>query len=185
VAIGECNVIVIETDRLAIRNFSVEDSEALHRMICQYEKSEYARYDHQWPTSIEEIMEVAAWFATGESYLAVCLRSTGEFIGFVSLNKESRDDLREYNLGYCFDFNYHSEGYASEACKAVINYAFDHMHADRIITGTAADNKPSCRLLERLGFKKTSEGMVSFRKTADGNPVEFIGHSYSLTRKAT
>jgi ribosomal-protein-alanine N-acetyltransferase len=174
---------VIETDRLAIRNFRAEDSEALYRMICQYEESEYAKYDHQWPTSLEEITEVVAWFATGDSYLAICLRSTDEFAGFVSLNKESRDDLREYNLGYCFDFNCRGKGYALEACKALINYAFDHLHADQIISGTAADNRPSCRLLERLGFKKTSEGIVSFRKTVDGEPIEFIGHSYNLSRK--
>ena len=48
----------IETDRLVMRNFKVNDCEALRVMIVQYEASEYAAYDQQWPTSMEEIKAI-------------------------------------------------------------------------------------------------------------------------------
>ena len=172
----------LETERLVIRNFCVSDGEALHEMIVQYESSGYAVYDQQWPTSPEEIKGVAEWFASGDSFLAVCLKDTGRFIGFVSLNREPREDCREFNIGYIFNFDYHGKGYATEACRAAIDHAFEHLQADRIITGTAAANRASCRLLERLGFKKTAESTGSFRKTPDGKPIEFLGYTYALSR---
>ena len=45
----------IETDRLVIRNFVIDDWRDLHEMVVKYQASEYAHYDHQWPTEAEEI----------------------------------------------------------------------------------------------------------------------------------
>jgi RimJ/RimL family protein N-acetyltransferase len=50
------------------------------------------------------------------------------------------------------------------------------------VTGTAAANHASCRLLERLGFKKTSESTVSFRTTPDGEPIQFVGYTFELSK---
>ena len=35
-----------------------------------------------WPTGTAEIQGIVAWFARGDDYLAVCLKSTGKLIGF-------------------------------------------------------------------------------------------------------
>jgi RimJ/RimL family protein N-acetyltransferase len=173
-------MINLETERLRIRNFHSGDWEALHEMIVQYESSEFAAYDQAWPTSPQEIQVVVAWFASGDSYLAVCLKDTGRFVGFVALNQE--EDERAFNLGYIFNFDYHGKGYATEACRAVLRHAFDHLHADRVVTGTASVNTPSCRLLERLGFTKVAEQSGSFRNRPDGTPIEFTGYIFSLAR---
>jgi ribosomal-protein-alanine N-acetyltransferase len=168
----------IETDRLTIRNFKIEDSPALEEMIVQYEASEYARYDQQWPTTHEEIVRVTEWFASGDTFMAVCLHDTDHFIGFVALNPEEIEDMVAYNLGYIFNFDFHGHGYATEACAALLRYAFNQLNADKVITGTAATNQPSCRLLNRLGFKKISEQAVSLRTTPDGKPIEFQAYNF-------
>ncbi len=173
----------IETPRLVIRNFKTGDWEALHEMIVQYEASEFAAYDQQWPTDPEKIKGVAEWFASGDGFLAVCLKDTGRFIGFVALNPEDRADCREFNLGYVFNSDFHGKGYATEACGAVLGRAFNELQAQSIISGTAAVNQASCRLLERLGFQKTSELTGSFRKTPDGKPIEFLGYIFALTKE--
>ena len=173
---------MLETERLIIRNFRISDWEALHEMINQYESSEFAAYDQQWPTSPEEIKKITEWFASGDSYFAVCLKDTGRFVGFVSLNQEQKEDYRELNLGYIFNFDYHGKGYAAEACRAAISHALDRLQAQRVLTGTAAVNRASCRLLERLGFKKTAESIGSFRNTQDGKPIEFLGYTYVISR---
>lgn len=172
----------LETARLDIRNFQISDCDALHGMIIQYQASEFAAFDHPWPTATEEIRKVTAWFAGGDSFLAVCLKDTGRFIGFVALNQEQGEGSGQLNLGYCFDADYHGQGYATEACRAVLGHAFDHLQTQSVVTGTAAANHSSCRLLERLGFKKTSEAIGSFRKGPDGKPIEFLGYSYILCR---
>ncbi len=173
----------LETERLAIRNFHTSDWEALHEMIVQYESSEYAAYDQQWPTSPEEIKGVAQWFTGGDSFLAVCLKDTGRCIGFVSLNQEQKEGCCEFNIGYIFNFDFHGKGYATEACQAAIQHAFGPLAADRVITGTAAANRASWRLLEKLGFKRTTESTGSFRNTPDGKPIEFLGYTYDLSKE--
>jgi ribosomal-protein-alanine N-acetyltransferase len=175
-------MIMMETERLVIRNFNINDWKDLHEMIAQYQSSEYAIYDHEWPTSIEDIKGIAKWFADGDNYLAVCLKNTHKLIGYIALNHDKKDDLLEINLGYCFNFDYHSKGYATESCQALIDYVFEQLGADRIVTGTASANHPSCRLLNRLGMKKIDENIGSFRNTPDGKPIEFIGFSFVLSR---
>jgi [ribosomal protein S5]-alanine N-acetyltransferase len=172
----------LETERLVVRNFKASDWEALYEMIVQYEASEYAKYDQQWPTTPEEIKGVAGWFAGGDNFLAVCLKDNRRFIGFVAFNPEEGDNGPQFNLGYVFNADYHSKGYASEACRAVLNHTFGKLGAQKVVSGTAAANQPSCRLLERLGFRKTGEDTGSFQTDADGKPVEFLGYRYAMTR---
>jgi len=171
------------TERLVIRNFQASDWKALHEMIVQYQSSEYAAYDQPWPTSPEEIKGVTEWFASGDSYLAVCLREEDPFIGFVALNPRRGEDGRAYSLGYVFHPDYRGQGYATEACRAVLSNAFDRLRAQRVISGTAAADRPSCRLLERLGFQKAGESTASFRNAPDGRPIEFLAYSYALSRE--
>ena len=154
----------IRTERLTIRNYRPEDWRDLHEMIVQYQASEYAQYDHQWPTSPEEIQGVATWFSQGDSYLAVCLQTTGKQIGFVALNKEEREDGLAFNLGFVFNSDYHGQGYATEACRAAIDRAFDRLGAARIVTGTAPENLPSRRLLARLVLQETDGGMYALTR---------------------
>jgi [ribosomal protein S5]-alanine N-acetyltransferase len=175
-------MLSLETERLAIRNFNSSDWEALHEMILQYEASELAAYDQPWPTTVEEIKGTTEWFAGGDSFLAVCLKETGRFIGFVSLNPEPVEDAQVFNIGYIFNFDYHGKGYATEACRAMVDHAFGSLKADRVITGTAAVNRASCRLLEKLGFQKIGEDTGSFRSTPEGKPIEFLGYTYALSK---
>ena len=178
--------VKIETERLIIRNFTVNDWKPLQEMIVQKESSEYAIYDHQWPTTEKEIKGITQWFASGNSYFAVCLKNTNPLgftglIGFIALNNIEGED-KAFDLGYCFNFDYHGKGYATEGCKALLKYAFLHWKTEKILCSTAAANGPSCKLLRRLGMKKTKEETTSFRKTSEGKPIEFLGVTFDMTR---
>ena len=174
---------MLETERLIIRNFQTSDWHALHELIVQYQASELAPYDHQWPTAKEDLRKVTEWFAAGDSFLAVCLKDTSQLIGFVSLNAEEGDGQRQFNAGYVFNHDFHGQGYATEACRAVLHRAFGPLQAYRVVSGTAAINRASCRLLERLGFKKIGEETASFRVAEDGAPIEFLGYRYAILRE--
>ncbi len=174
-------MITLMTERLIIRNFQAADWEPLHEMIVQYDASPYAAYDQPWPTSPDAIKGITEWFACGDHFLAICLKDSGCFIGFVALNPE-QENIQDYNIGYVFNSNYHGSGYATEACRAVLNHGFHQLEARRVVTGTAAANQPSRRLLERLGFQKTGESMSSFRTADDGKAIEFLGYTYVITR---
>jgi len=176
-------MLTIETSRLIIRNFRSSDAKDLRQMILKYSSSPYGIYDHKWPTSEQEIQGVTDWFAAGDQFFAICLKETGQFIGLISLSRSDNTERCEYDLGYIFDANYHRTGYATEGCRALIDHAFAEWKAQRVITGTAAINEPSCRLLARLGFKKISESTGHLQVAPNGTPYDFLGFTFELTRE--
>jgi len=178
-------MIAIETQLLLLRNFRAEDADSLQKIIIQKETAEYAAYDYEWPTSLEKIKEDTAWFANQDSFMAVCLKETGKLIGMISLDPPEGFwyDNWHFNLGFDFDFDYHGQGYATEGCKALVNYAFYKIKAECITSETAACNRPAWRLLERIGFKKIGQRTFSYRNTPDGKPIEFTGWEYALSRE--
>ncbi len=170
---------ILTTPRLTIRNYQLDDRQALYTMIRGYQASGMAVYDEPWPTDAGEYKGIAEYLAGADTFLVVCLKS-GAYIGHITLNMESHD---VYNLGYIFDAEYHGRGYATEACRAVIKRTFQELGAEKIVSGTAAINTPSVRLLTRLGLRKTGEFPISFQQDAEGKPIEFTGCSWEMKRE--
>lgn len=171
-------MVTLRTERLLIRRFRPDDWEALEEAIRQYRTSGLAAYDRPWPTASEEIRKVVEWFAAGEAYLAVCLQD-GTFIGFVSLTPDGPD----LHLGYVFNFRFHGQGYATEACRAALEHAFTALGVAQVVTVTAEANHASRRLLTRLGLRKTGERRLAFRTNTPGRPTGFMGYTYVITRE--
>ncbi|CQR72711.1 hypothetical protein SOV_01000 [Sporomusa ovata DSM 2662] len=169
----------IKTSRLIIRNFVVDDWKDLQEIVVSKEASEYAVYDYQFPTLDNEVQGITKRFANGDRFLAVCKLSDNKVIGYISL-KGSNDKVMDF--GYCFNSVYQGKGYATEASIAIINYAFSTLYVERLTSGIAILNYPSCKLLNKLGFCKTGESISSFRKTLKGNPIEFVGASFILEK---
>jgi len=76
-----------------------------------------------------------------------------------------------------------AKGYATEACRAAMDHLFRRLGADRVVTGTAAANEPSCRLLRRLEMPEVGRHTASSRKTDDGQPIEFEAISFAISRE--
>ena len=170
----------IKTNRLLIRKLVNEDWENLKEMAIDFESSKYAIYDHEMPISDEEIKKVTQMFCRDNKFFAVSSLSDGKFMGYVCLNGESDSEL---DLGYCFNSLYQGKGYAIEASIAITNYAFNILKVEKLTAGTAILNYPSCKVLDKLGFRKIGESSHSFRKTPEGNPIEFMGASFVLEKK--
>jgi len=167
----------IETDRLTIRNFVPEDWRDLLEVAIKYQAYEYAKYDITWPTDEEGVQRMANWLSggpegAGDRFVAVCLKSTGKLIGLISIDPKQVGV--EYGFGYVFHTDYHGQGYATEACRAMVDHVFESLNAHCLTTGTAAVNQPSCRLLERLGFQVIErKRTVAHHEPDEGGPIEF------------
>jgi RimJ/RimL family protein N-acetyltransferase len=177
----ESATISLETDRLIIRNFTPDDWLDLQDISIHYGASEYAQYDHQWPTATEEVKGMAEFFASGDRFHAVCIKESGKVIGLISLSR-NKEEQGVFGLGYVFHPAYHGQGYGSEGCRAVIDHAFSDLGARQITSNTAEANLPSCAMLKALGFSETGRHTASFRKTAEGEPIEFTALTFSLTK---
>ena len=73
------------------------------------------------------------------------------FIGWCSLNRWNPGH-RSASLGYCFDHAVWGRGYATEAARALLRWAFETMDLNRVQAETDTRNVASARVLEKLGF---------------------------------
>jgi len=83
--------------------------------------------------------------------LAVDRVSDGAFIGWCSLGRWN-PDYRSASLGYCYTDAAWGHGYATEAARALLRWAFDTLDLNRVQAETDTRNLASARVLEKLGF---------------------------------
>ncbi len=160
---------VLETQRLLIRHFEANDLPAIHRVV--YGDPAVCHFFCGQTRSIEQ---TRAWLAY-RSYesqhsefglLAVVRKDGGELIGLCGLQPyvghwlilESVPDHTYYplevELTYAFGQAYWGQGYAGEACRAMIDYAFRELRLRRLVTGCHPDNVRASRLQQRLGMRR-------------------------------
>ncbi|PWI46175.1 GNAT family protein [Streptomyces sp. ICBB 8177] len=83
--------------------------------------------------------------------LAVDRLSDGAFIGWCTLNSWN-PEFRSASLGYCFGEAAWGQGYATEAARALLGWAFDTLDLNRVQAEADTRNVASARVLEKLGF---------------------------------
>jgi RimJ/RimL family protein N-acetyltransferase len=97
--------------------------------------------------------------------LAVDRAGDGAFIGWCSLSNWN-PDYRSASLGYCFSDAAWGHGYATEAARAVLRWAYDTLDLNRVQAETDTRNAASARVLEKLGFQR--EGTLREDCIVDG-----------------
>jgi RimJ/RimL family protein N-acetyltransferase len=119
--------------------------------------------------------EGARWISThedrrdgGREY-PFAIEREGELVGSVGLNREA-DGL--FHFGYWIGQPHWGNGYATEASKALLTFAFDELGERVLNSGHYADNHASGRVMTKLGFRYTRESM-HFCK-ARGTNVRFL-----------
>ena len=91
-------------------------------------------------------------------YFAVTRAMDGAFLGVASVHRHETDPVVE--LGYWYGRPYWGQGYATEAARPVMRFAFEDMGAERLTGGWFADNPASGHVLEKLGFAVTGAARV-------------------------
>lgn len=157
--------ICIETERLILRQFSVEDTVALHK-ICN--EAYILKWMPDWECSIDIRKSWIGWvekqysLATRETariMLAVTLKTNSRIVGMVGIgNKEEVDN--EIEIAYFISEKYSNNGYISEAAKAMAEWAFSSLNIDYLIAIVELDNLSSQRVIEKCGFIKIETKMI-------------------------
>jgi RimJ/RimL family protein N-acetyltransferase len=148
-------VTVLETARLALREFDAHDAEFVLRLVNE---PSFLRYigdrGVRTPDDARKYIAdgpVAGYARDGHGLMRVERKSDGASLGMCGLLK--RDALPEPDIGFSFFPEYWSQGYALEAASAVMRHARDTLAIGRILAITTRDNASSMRLLDKLGFR--------------------------------
>jgi len=144
----------LHTTRLELRPFNESDASALFAM---HSSAFVLRYWDSPPWSergrAEQFIAACRQIAeegTG-TRLAVDRISDGAFLGWCSLTRWN-PDYRSASMGYCFDDAAWGHGYATEAARALLQWAVDTLEINRVQSETDTRNGASARVLEKLGF---------------------------------
>ena len=90
----------------------------------------------------------------------------GRFIGWCGLTRWN-PDYRSASLGYCLGQTAWGHGYATEAARALLQWAFDTLDLNRVQAETDTRNVASAHVLEKLGFVR--EGTLREDCVVDGD----------------
>lgn len=170
---------IFETERLGLRRFETSDSKDFAEILTDEETSYFEPYDtFTYENSIKEAEKLAG----DECSFAVILKETGKLIGKIYF--EDKNFFGTWEIGYSFNRKYWGNGYALEAVKGAINYAFSEMNVHRIYAEADVLNTRSIKLLERAGLRKEGVFLKSayFQKDKNGEPIWGDFASYAILK---
>ena len=117
--------MIIETERLIIRNFQLSDEKDLSEYMLQRVNAEFEAYPD---FTVEKAKKEIAYRAESDEFFAIELKENHKVIGNIYLGKR---DFNGRELGYVLNENFQGKGYGTEASKAVISYFFkEGVHQD-------------------------------------------------------
>lgn len=167
---------MLETDRLYIRIIKHKDIDDVFEYVGNPEVMKYEKEQYETKDKFYNLID---YFIEHKSMFVAILKENSKVIGQVYLGKTNPTFNNEYNLGYIFNPNYHSKGYCTEACKALLNYGFNDLKVNRIRAACNPENTASWKVMEKLGMTKEAhfKKRVHFRDDDLGNPIytdEFV-----------
>jgi RimJ/RimL family protein N-acetyltransferase len=167
----------ILSERLRLRRSVAGDAEAIAAYRSDPDVSRYQGWDRTDVDSIRADLQMMASRVPGDPgwvQFSVEERETGALVGDVGLSPG--DEPGVIKIGYTIAPAYQGRGYATEAVRALIDYAFDTLGAEIVRAYASALNKPSHRLAERVGMRL----METFEGENDG--VRWSGVRFDLPR---
>ena len=146
---------VLETERLRLRRFRLDDIDAMHAAFGS------ARAMRYWSTLPLKSRAETAKRVRGmmkidvqDQWLrwAIARRRDDACIGMINYYARN-EQSRRLELGWILVPRHHGKGYAREATRAVIRYCIDVLGTHRIEALIMPENAASIRLAESVGFK--------------------------------
>jgi RimJ/RimL family protein N-acetyltransferase len=145
---------MLETPRLILRHLCRDDVDAIFEVIGDAETMQYhpRRFERK---DAEEWVErnMTRYVEHGSGLYAVVLKSTCEVIGDCGLVQQNVEGTPLLEVGYHFRRDQWGMGYATEAARACIDYAFRNMDANKVISLIRPENLPSRRVAARNGMR--------------------------------
>ena len=147
--------VLIITERLFLRSFTMNDAEEAHRYFG--DRKVMARIPSGACLTADDTRKRIATFiklekAWGISLWAATLKESGKIIGDCGLFP-SQGKCPEIEIAYRFARDYWGKGFASEAAQAALDYGLKILKIDRIIALTDPDHTASRRIMVKLGMK--------------------------------
>ncbi len=147
------SIPTLETEHLVLRAWRTDDAEAWYSVLQEPELLKYfpdpnPPSRHMADRYIEHHLE--HWRTFGYGHWVVTTRGDERVVGWTGL--EYVAELQQTELAYLLSRSVWGRGYATEAGRAAVRFAFDTAGVDELIGLVHPDNTASIRVLEKCGM---------------------------------
>ena len=151
------NKYIFTSERLGFRNWTTDD---LIEFTAMNQDKEVMKFfpklltENDTLTFIERLQN--DYYEHLYCYFATEILSTGEFIGFVGLGKQSYKTkyTPAIDIGWRLKRSAWGNGYATEGAKKCLEYAFINLKINSIISVCTEKNKNSEKVMQKIGMQK-------------------------------
>lgn len=180
------HLVDIETPRLRLREFTMDDVEGIHRMTSKPGFFYYCfdgtkeKAEEFVRRAIEEQKPDLARGKRQNILLAVELKETGQLVGHASIEnvdrRPGREDIRpdkeDYEINFFTDPEFQNKGYGREAVANIMHYGFQKLKLEDYVITIHPENGPSQRVAQKEGYVKI--GTTSLETTKGKQPRDVL-----------
>lgn len=165
---------MITTERLILRKFTPDDSDAFGAMngdpqVMRYFPAIMTREasDGFLKRAIEN------WETVGFSWFALEMRDSGKLIGFTGLSRPPYETPFTpcVEIGWRLVPSAWGKGLACEAAHASLTFGFSDLAMDEIVSFTTVTNQPSQNLMKRIGMHRNPMDNFDHPMLANDHPL--------------
>lgn len=150
-------MIQLETSRLRLRPWRDEDFAPFAALnadpqVMAHFPATLDRVESDVLTArCQSLIEAQGW-----GFWATEIKASGDFIGFVGLHRP----IAELPFSPCVEIGWRlarpfwGQGYASEAARAALSFAFNDLALAEVVAFTSLENRRSQAVMERLGMRR-------------------------------
>ncbi len=145
------NEVTLETERLILRMWREEDLDSYAEMcadpkVMRYLAAKPSTRSDAWRNMA---LMIGHWHLRGFGMWAVEERASGELVGRVGCWKP--ESWPGFEIGWTLRSGFWGRGFATEAARASLKYAFNELDQPHVISVIHPENAASIRVAERLG----------------------------------
>lgn len=148
----------LHTERLLLRNWTERDRPLFHRINSDEQVMRYFPFRRERAECDAKMDEFAAGIdRNGYGFAAAEIVATGETIGFVGLKTfqfEPHIPAGSIEIGWRLAPEYWHQGYATEAANAWLDFGFEKLGVDEIVSFAVWNNTPSLTVMQRIGMRR-------------------------------
>lgn len=146
--------VELSGDRVRLREFSRDDVPAAMSIVSDDRVTRWLSFDSRSEAETRAMISGAVSRARSrprdEYYFAVVTRPRDELVGFARLGLGG---VQAAKLGYAIAAAHWNKGYATDAARTLLCYAFDELLLHRVTAAVGPDNHASIAVLGRLGMQ--------------------------------
>ena len=149
---------ILETERLLLRVQQAGDFERYAEMLAHPSSLHIGGPLLRHEAWRRFLQMPGAWVLQGFAMFSVVEKSSGRWMG--QAGPWCPDGWPGTEVGYSFHMDARGKGYATEACAAAMDYAFDTLGWDEVIHSISPENTASQAVAQRLGSRNRGPGKL-------------------------